>query len=362
MGLESDLGLIGDDYQWLGSIFYFGTNAMTALGTRRDLAYQYLLGYLAWELPTGRLLQLLPLAKYNGTSLILWGLTLACFAAARSFPGAVAVRFFLGVLEASVTPGFALMTSQVALYKCTTVFSHYSYQWQWYTQKEQAARVSLWVSFNGFAQIFGGLISYGIASRNGYSLASWKIVFLLYGLITIVVGVVFLLVIPDSQLNARWLSPEDRLLAIERVRTNQQGIGNKSFKFYQFKEALTDLQTWAIFVLAVALDIGNGGLSNFFNQLIVSFGFTAKQSLLYGAPAGAVEAIAVIAWGWISQRRGNRILWSIAGILIGLLGAVLIVALPLDLKVGRLIGYYLTLAYSTGFAVGVSLVASNTAG
>ena len=35
-------------------------------------------------------------------------------AAVKNFAGAVAVRFFLGVFEAAVTPGFALFTSQVS--------------------------------------------------------------------------------------------------------------------------------------------------------------------------------------------------------------------------------------------------------
>ena len=36
-------------------------------------------------------------------------------AAVKNFAGAVVVRFFLGVFEAAVTPGFALFTSQVCL-------------------------------------------------------------------------------------------------------------------------------------------------------------------------------------------------------------------------------------------------------
>jgi len=46
----------------------------------------------------------------------------------------------LGVCEAAVTPGFALITSQ------------------WYTKKEQGTRTGIWFSFNGWAQIFGGLV------------------------------------------------------------------------------------------------------------------------------------------------------------------------------------------------------------
>ncbi|KAG8532450.1 uncharacterized protein KY384_002327 [Bacidia gigantensis] len=92
MGLKKDLKLKGDDYQWLGSMFYFG--------------------YLAWEYPTNRLLQRLPLAKYSSFNIIIWGGVLCCMAAVKNFSGAVAVRFFLGVFESAVTPGFALFSSQ----------------------------------------------------------------------------------------------------------------------------------------------------------------------------------------------------------------------------------------------------------
>jgi len=40
----SGINLKSDQYQWLGSMFYFG--------------------YIAWEYPTTRLLQVLPLGKY----------------------------------------------------------------------------------------------------------------------------------------------------------------------------------------------------------------------------------------------------------------------------------------------------------
>jgi MFS transporter, ACS family, allantoate permease len=81
---------------------------------------------------------------------------------------------------------------------------------------------------------------------HGSAIAGWKVVFLVNGLLTASLGVVFWFVMPDNQLNARWLKPRDRVLAIERVRSNQQGIGNKHFKFYQLKEALTDPLAWAI--------------------------------------------------------------------------------------------------------------------
>jgi MFS transporter, ACS family, allantoate permease len=52
MGIEADAHLGKNQFQWLGTIFYFG--------------------YLVWEYPTNVLLQRLPLAKYSGINVIIW--------------------------------------------------------------------------------------------------------------------------------------------------------------------------------------------------------------------------------------------------------------------------------------------------
>ena len=236
---------------------------------------------------------------------------------------------------------------------------------QWYTKREQGLRTGIWFSFNGFAQIFGGCLAYGIArgtSIHPASIAPWKIVFLVTGLLTVAVGIVFLFVMPDNQLNARWLSKDDRRLCVERVRVNQQGIGNKHFKLYQLKEALVDPLTWAFVFYALVADIPNGGITNFFSQLIVSFGYTPQQSLLYGTPGGVGEIVTLIGCGWLGDRYGHRVLISSSGLILGILGMILIVALPLSNNGGRLAGYYLTQAAATPFVALLSLIATNVAG
>ena len=209
------------------------------------------------------------------------------------------------------------------------------------------------------------MVAYGIAEGNlkhEYTIAGWRVVFLVFGCITILFGCLVLIFVPSNQLNAWWLAPNDRVLAVQRVRVNQQGIGNRKFKWYQFREALIDPMTWAVAFYAVAANVPNGGLSNFFSQLIVSFGFTPQQSLLYGCPAGAVAIVSILSWGFLSQRVGYRILWGTLAMAVATLGAILIVALPLRLRVGRLIGYYLTTALPAGEAAMISLISSNFAG
>jgi ACS family allantoate permease-like MFS transporter len=105
-----------------------------------------------------------------------------------------------------------------------------------------------------------------------------------------------------------------------------------------------------------------GGISNFFSQLIVSFGYTPDESLLYGTPGGAVEVVALIFCGWAGDKFGCRILMGTTGMLVAIIGMLLIVCLPLSVPNGRLAGYYLTQASPTGFVALLSLLASNVAG
>jgi ACS family allantoate permease-like MFS transporter len=44
---------------------------------------------------------------------------------------------------------------------------------------------------------------------------------------------------------AKFFSEEDRTLAVERLRDNHQGVGNHQFKWYQFREAFTDIRVSA---------------------------------------------------------------------------------------------------------------------
>ncbi len=105
-----------------------------------------------------------------------------------------------------------------------------------------------------------------------------------------------------------------------------------------------------------------GGISNYFSQLIQGFGFTAEQSLLYGTPGGAVEVIALLVCGFAGDYFGYRVLISMTGLCVAILGMILIVALPLHNNAGRLVGYYLTQASPTPFVALLSLLSSNVAG
>lgn len=130
------------------------------------------------------------------------------------------------MLESSITPAFVLISAY------------------WWRKEEQGFRTGVWFCFNGFGQIFGACIAYGIAvglRKNGTTtIAGWQIMFLTTGGLTVICGALFLLLIPESFSATRWLNQDEKELALQRVKGNQQGTENHRFKKYQMVEAVTD--------------------------------------------------------------------------------------------------------------------------
>lgn len=52
---------------------------------------------------------------------------------------------------------------------------------------------------------------------------------------------------PDSPMTAKFLRTDDKLIAIERLRMNQQGIASGVWKWDHVWDAMLDLKTWLWF-------------------------------------------------------------------------------------------------------------------
>ena len=86
-----------------------------------------------------------------------WAIVLACHAATNNFTGLMVARFFLGCAEASVSPGFGLLTSL------------------WYRTSEQPLRHGIWFCGNSLSLVLGNAVAVGIWHIKD-SLAPWKVI------------------------------------------------------------------------------------------------------------------------------------------------------------------------------------------
>ncbi|KAG6860580.1 hypothetical protein C0995_009629 [Termitomyces sp. Mi166 len=263
MGLTQDNHLTQNQFNWLSTVFY--------------------LSYLVFEYPQNLALQKFPVAKWMSINIFVWAVALMAHAACKSFGGLFPVRFILGMCEGAITPGFLIVTSM------------------FYTREEQSKRVGYWFLMNGAAVIFLGLISFGLIHTHEDNFHPWQWLMIITGLVTLVVSVVFWFFFPDSPVSARFLTPEERVKVVQRIKVNQSGVENKHWKQEQFLEALRDPKTWLLALFVASANLFNA-VTNQRQIIVKQFGFTLGQTTLLGMVDGAVQiAPFAIALGWMNN-------------------------------------------------------------
>ncbi len=167
--------------------------------------------------------------------MLLWGVATASGAAAHNYQTLLVSRVFMGIFESTIGPSLLLISGQ------------------WYTKSEQAPRFSFWYLGLGLGQIIGGAVSYGFQHvLRGSELAGWRIMFIVLGCVTVIIGACTFFFLPDTPMQASWLSDDEKVALLKHVSVNKTGIENRKFRPREILEALTDPQIY-LMVLAVIL-------------------------------------------------------------------------------------------------------------
>lgn len=309
------------------------------------LATFFYVSYSLFQPVHAVLVQKFPVGKYMGVQIILWGITVTMHCVCKNFGGLIAVRVLLGVFEAAVAPCLLIVTSM------------------WYKRVEQPLRIAIWYLGVGAGIMLGGISSYGFQFYKGKAFKDWQIMYLVFGLLTIGLGIVIVFLLPDNPMTAR-LTPSEKVAAIERVRTNQTGIENKIWKWHQFRETTADVKTWLIIIIVIAGNVPTGVTGSFSSLVIKGFGYTSKESTLLNIPSGAIQMLAVIVASWAAGRGNARGIAVICLFLPGVLGGGLMAFLPTTAryKGAKIVGIYLCGIFGPNLSIMYSWAAANYAG
>lgn len=325
-GLMTDLDLgVGSRFSWSSSIFYFG--------------------FLVGSYPAMVLAQRFPIEKVASALVTVWGICLVLTAVCTTWQGLLAERFFLGFLEAGVSPMFMLIVGS------------------FYTKSEQALRMGIWYSCTGFAGIFSPLINYGFGLVGGGA-SSWVYMYYYAGAVTIVWGVLMLFFLPPDPIRAKGFDQREKYILIARLRSNNSGVRNTHFKMDQVKELLLDVKFWLAFFMALLCMIANAPLSTF-STIIVSqnLGFSGVNALLLTMPVGAYGGFIVVLCSWCAMRYENVRSYIFVGAqAITVLAALLLWLLPSSAVGGLLFGLYILPSVGGGYAILLGLHLANTSG
>ncbi|KAL8287098.1 hypothetical protein RQP46_004104 [Phenoliferia psychrophenolica] len=326
-GLKTNAHLVGNQYSTIGSIGYYA-----------QLGAQPLAAYLLVKIPMNKFLPFIVLC---------WGASLCGMGGSTNYQSLLATRFLLGFFEAACLPTFSLITSS------------------YYRRQEQPMRVAAWYGTNGMATMLGSLMVFGLGHIHSPVLFSYQIIFLVFGLITVITAPILYYFMDPSIAEARFLNDEDRLKAVERLRTNNTGIASSEFKWSQVYELLYDPKTIPFIGMTLCVNVG-ASVSNVFGPLILQgiAGFTASQTTLLNIPFGALQLIVILAASFIASRYKIKSAVFAAFMVPVVIGAALLYALP-HTKANKgplLLGYYLLSFLFAANPIIVSWISGNIAG
>lgn len=218
---------------------------------------------------------------------------------------------------------------------------------------------------NGGQQIVGGLLAYCFTLIKSGPLKSWQAIFIAYGSFSVLWGFFVLLWLPDSPMRAKCFSEEDKKLLVERVRSNQTGLQNRTFRKEQVIEAFKDLQMWCYVVIQITTTLPTSGLGAFANIIITGFKFTVLQTQLLAMVLGAYIIIVLTSSNWLVRKTGQNCLVIGTYVIPSFIGTIVLMTVKnkdTATKAGLLFSYYIVLSFWAAQTITMSLISRNVGG
>jgi MFS transporter, ACS family, tartrate transporter len=334
--MNHDIGLNPADFGFGASVFFFG--------------------YMLLEVPSNMMLHRLGARIWIARILLTWGLIAALLAFVTGTWSFYALRFLLGVAEAGFLPGLAL------------------YVTYWFPAEYRARAVGGYIIAGQVAAVIGGPVSTALMTYcDGlFGLHGWQWMFLLEGVPTMVLGVIFLAMLTDRPEHASWLGAEERGWLTGRLAQERAALEHG--RPFRMMDVIADGRVWALAILFGCALVGIYGFLIWMPQIIKGFGQLSdiEVGFLSALPPflGVVGTLVV---STTSDRTGDRkyhlaFLYFLAAVALGAsvlagtgtLSYALLCVAGLGLNSGNSLFWSLNASLMTGAAAAASIAFVNT--
>ncbi|KAJ5719770.1 major facilitator superfamily domain-containing protein [Penicillium malachiteum] len=274
-------------------------------------------GIVILELPSNILLQKIGPQKWLSIQIFAWGMVATFQAFITNYAGYLVTRILLGLCESGFIPG--------ALYYIST----------WYKTEETSTRFTYFYIGQMISSATSSLMASGILKLSGKcGLEGWQWIFLIEGLISVLAGILFFLLLPPhvgdgrpllSKLTGgRWSYYTDREAEILRNRVliddPKKAKGKIQITKSDITQTLKSLTLWQHGLITLVSMSAVQGFGQYAPTLIKSFGFgTIKANAM-----ASVYIWCAIIWALLMSllsdkfnRRGPFVLLSITWNAIG---------------------------------------------
>jgi ACS family tartrate transporter-like MFS transporter len=272
--------------------------SFAALQMNRDLHFSassyglgaglFFLSYAACEIPSNLLLYRFGARRWIARIMFTWGFLAMGMMFVKMPLEFYAVRFLLGMAEAGFFPGVVFYLSQ------------------WFPSNVRARTVSRFYVALPLSSVFmGGLAGALLNLQGRMGLAGWQWLFLAEGFPAVLLSVVFLVYLPNTPAEAKWLSAEERNWLIEQLRADNSSIGEQHAE--GALRAILNPRVWQLGLYLLCIYIGFYAFS-FSAPLLIQqvTGFSNTNVGFAIAIMGLLGALGLVLNGMHSDRAGER--------------------------------------------------------
>jgi len=274
--------------------------SFAALQMNRDLHFSassyglgaglFFLSYAACEIPSNLLLYRFGASRWIARIMFTWGLLAMGMMFVKTPLEFYIVRFLLGMAEAGFFPGVIFYLSQ------------------WFPANVRARTVSRFYVALPLSSVFmGGLAGALLNLQGRLGLAGWQWLFLAEGLPAVILSVAFLLYLPNTPAEAKWLTAEERDWLLDQLRADNSAIGERHAE--GVFRAILNPRVWQLGIFLLCIYIGFYAFS--FSAPVLIQQATGLGNTNVGfviAIMGILGAFGMVLNGLHSDRAGERYL------------------------------------------------------
>ena len=239
-------------------------NDLPAFRTRTETIFGlgqvgFFIGYLLLEIPGTLLVERWSARKWICRIMITWGIIAALTAVVSKPWHFYLLRFLLGLGEAGFFPGVIV------------------YLTHWFPTRARARALSLFLIATPVAQFISPKISYyilrmgtvenGISYGTLFNLRGWQWMYIVWGIPSIILGIIVLFFLTDRPKDAKWLTDEERQVLEAELSAElerQQAVGGHLTVLQALRQIKVLLLAVAYFFIAT----GNYGVELFLPTIL----------------------------------------------------------------------------------------------
>lgn len=269
----------------------------------------FFVGFLALQVPSNLALERVGARRWLGALAIAWGIVATAMAAVQGATSFYALRLALGAVEAGFFPGMVLYLSR------------------WYPASARGRSMGAFLAASVVATVIAGPLCGALLTMSPtLGLASWRWLFVLEGVPSIVLGVAALRWLTERPADATWLAPDERAWLTAHALGNDARPGSTTTEASRAHTSAAAASTagatgggptaaaarvptfaWALGGLWFLLVVGNYGVAYFLPQIVRAFSGADDFAVgLLSALPGIAGGAALVIIGARSDRRGER--------------------------------------------------------